>query len=80
MSEDVKMEKIDYDQWSKFKGVKSNTIAKEELRLIESLHAKYFNHPIESLCTCRGEHIIGIIQSSVDELNAIYKNGYKRGT
>lgn len=74
------MDKHDYDQWSKFKGVKNNTIAKDELKLIESLHAKYFNHPLESLCTCRGEHIIGRIQQFVDELNVVYKNGYKGST
>ena len=74
------MIKHDYDQWSKFKGVKNNTITKHELKLIESLHAKYFNHPLESLCTCRGEHIIGRIQQFVDELNVVYKNGYKGST
>jgi len=80
MTEKVQMIKVDYDQWTKFKGVKNNTIAKNELKLIESLHAKYFNHPYETLCTCRGEHIIGRIQEFVDELNVIYKNGYKRST
>lgn len=76
----TQMDKVDYDKWTTFKGVKNNTIAKDELKLIEILHAKYFDHPLESLCTCRGEHIIGRIQEFVDDLNAIYKNGYKRST
>tara|TARA_R110002020_G_scaffold21602_2_gene73504 strand:+ start:169 stop:411 length:243 start_codon:yes stop_codon:yes gene_type:complete len=80
MTQKVQMIKIDYDQWSKFKGVKNNTIAESELRLIENLHAKYFNHALESLCTCRGEHIKGQIQLFVNELNVIYKNGYKGST
>jgi len=76
----IQMNQHDYNQWSKFKGVKNNTIAKHELKLIETLHAKYFNHPLESLCACRGEHIIGRIQEFVDELNVIYENGYTTST
>ena len=80
MTDKVQMVKVDYDQWTSFKGVKNNTIAKHELSLIEVLHAKYFDHPRESLCTCRGEHIIGRIQECVDELNVIYENGYTTST
>ncbi len=80
MTQKVQMIKLDYDHWTKFKGVKNNTIAESELRLIENLHAKYFNHPHESLCTCRGEKEVGKIQEWVDQLNVIYKNGYKRST
>ena len=77
MTSDAKMIKVDYDQWSKFKGVKNNTISQSELRLIETLHAKYFNHPLETLCTCRGEKMAGKIQGFVDDLNVVYANGYK---
>lgn len=80
MSSKVQMIKIDYDQWTRFKGVKNNTIAESELRLVENLHAKYFNHPLESLCTCKGEKIKYKIQEYIDDLNSIYSNGYKRST
>ena len=35
MSKQLKMTENDYRQWSKFKGVKNNTITQGELRLIE---------------------------------------------
>tara|TARA_R100001460_G_scaffold31516_1_gene62067 strand:+ start:1521 stop:1754 length:234 start_codon:yes stop_codon:yes gene_type:complete len=77
MSTKIKMTTNDYNQWSKFKGVQNNTITQSELRLIEHLHAKYFDHPLESLCTCRGEKMKGKIQQYVDDINSIYENGYK---
>jgi|TARA_R110002020_G_scaffold34108_7_gene104122 hypothetical protein len=75
MSKKLHMIKNDYNQWSKFKGVKNNTITQSELRLIEHLHAKYYDHPLETLCTCRGETMKGKIQQYVDDLNIIYNNG-----
>ena len=77
MSKELQMTENDYKQWSKFKGVKNNTITQSELGLIEHLHSKYYNHPLESLCTCRGEKMKGKIQQSVDDINVIYGNGYK---
>ena len=71
------MTENDYRQWSKFKGVKNNTITQGELRLIEHLHAKYYNHSLETLCTCRGEKMAGKIQQFVDDINVVYENGYK---
>ena len=72
-----KMTENDYRQWSKFKGVQNNTITQSELRLIEHLHAKYYDHPIETLCTCRGEKMAGKIQKFVDDINIIYENESK---
>ena len=80
MSTKKKMTVNDYKLWSKFKGVQNNTITQGELRLIEHLHAKYFDHPIENLCTCRGEQMKGRIQECVDDLNIIYKNGSEQCT
>lgn len=80
MSQQLKMTENDYKQWSKFKGVKNNTITQSELRLIEHLHSKYYNHQLETLCTCRGEKMKGKIQQFVDDINIVYENGYKQCT
>ena len=74
------LSKNDYEKWKRFKGFTGNQITSTDLRLIEYLHSKYFNHPLETLCTCRGEKIVGKVQAWVDDINKIYENGYNDNT
>ena len=45
----VQLSKNDYEKWKRFKGFTGNQITSTDLRLIEYLHSKYFNHPLK-LC------------------------------
>ena len=76
----VQLSKNDYEKWKRFKGFTGNQITSTDLRLIEYLHSKYFNHPLETLCTCRGEKIVGKVQGWVDDIYKIYENGYNDRT
>tara|TARA_Y100000114_G_scaffold113537_1_gene107455 strand:+ start:41 stop:250 length:210 start_codon:yes stop_codon:yes gene_type:complete len=46
------MDEKEIKLWTKFKSVKSNSINKEEQKLIAGLHSKYFNHSYWLPCGC----------------------------
>lgn len=62
------MTKEDRKIWKAFKANQSITISKGDVKVIETLHAKYFNHRPQKLCSCNPKQA----QRWIDELNNIY--------
>ena len=67
----IKLNKKEYDSWTKFKSVKSSTINKEEQELIASLHSKYHQHSYYIPCSCTPRHW----NQWIKDINTIYENG-----
>lgn len=68
-----KFNKEEYDKWTEFRSIKSNTINKPEQELIASLHAKYHGHRYYLPCTCSPKEWNKWIQ----QLNEMYTDGYR---
>ncbi len=63
-----KMEKKDYQKWSKFRSVNKNQITKQEFKLICELHSKYKNHKYFEPCSCSPKKI----NLWIKQINEIY--------
>jgi hypothetical protein len=63
------MESSDYFFWS---GI-GNRITREEYKKVCELHAKYFDHKVKYLCTCKPS----AIQKYIDDLNKVFDNSPK---
>lgn len=64
------MELTDIKWWREFRAKNSNTISGSEVKKISELHAKYFNHKYQKLCTCNPKQA----QSYINDLNELYNS------
>jgi hypothetical protein len=69
-----KLNKEEYDKWTKFRSVKSSTITIKEQELIATLHSKYFAHTFYKPCNCNGGKTW---KKWIEDLNKLYADGYR---
>lgn len=67
------MESKDYFYWLDFRAGIGNTISRDEYKKVCELHAKYFNHKVKYVCTCKP----ALIQGYIDDLNEFFNNSPK---
>ena len=63
------MTKEDLSIWKIFKDSLRNTVSKNDVKMIEQLHATYFNHRPIKLCTCNPKQV----QRFINDLNGLYE-------
>jgi hypothetical protein len=68
-----KLNKKEYDQWTKFKSVKNSQINKQEQELIASIHSKYFFHTFFLPCSCTPRQW----NQWISDINTLYDYGYR---
>ena len=64
----MKLNKKDYNYWTKFREAKKSTITAAELKKISELHSEYFKHKFVLPCSCNPKQI----QSWVNDINTLY--------
>lgn len=64
----IKMTKLHYEEWTKFRESDKNTLTKDEQELLGRLHAYYFKHSYYLPCTCNPK----TYNAWIDQLNTIY--------
>lgn len=67
----VKFDKYDYKDWHTFRIHKKTTITGAEFKMVCELHAKYYKHKFNKICTCNPKKI----NRWIKELNVIFNNG-----
>jgi len=67
------MESSDYFYWYDFRAGIGNRITREEYNKVCELHAKYFNHKVKYVCTCKPS----AIQKYIDDLNEFFEKSQK---
>jgi hypothetical protein len=68
-----KLNKEEYQKWTKFKGIKSSQINKGEQELIASLHSKYFYHNFYLPCGCSPR----TWNQWIADINKLYEDGFR---
>jgi hypothetical protein len=58
-----------YEEWEKFRESSSNTLQKNEINLVATLHAQIYNHKIHKPCTCNPKTWV----QWIDDINKHYK-------
>jgi len=51
------MEKVDKEQWEKFKSEFTTRLTQTQYKLLCTLHSKYFNHSYYEPCSCRPKEL-----------------------
>ena len=71
MKDLLKMNKLDYEDWTQFRANTSNQINKDEFELVCQLHAKYYKHSFYKPCSCSPR----TINKWIAMLNDVYAKG-----
>jgi hypothetical protein len=65
------MKQENYDLWTEFRAVLSNTLTKEDRQLIVKIFAEEFNRKISVDCGCSGK----VWQQRINAINNLYDKG-----
>lgn len=65
------MKQENYDYWSEFRSVKSNTLTKADRQLIVKIYAEELNQKISVDCGCSGK----VWQQRINAINELYDKG-----
>jgi FixJ family two-component response regulator len=65
------MNQENYDLWTEFRAVLSNTLTKEDRQLIVKIFAEEFNRKITVDCGCSGK----VWQQRINAINKLYDKG-----
>lgn len=65
------MKQENYDYWSEFRAVKSNTLTKADRELIVKIYAEELNQSIKVDCGCSGK----VWQQRINAINELYDKG-----
>ena len=65
------MKQENYDLWTEFRAVLSNTLTKEDRQLIVKIFAEEFNRKITVDCGCSGK----VWQQRINAINKLYDKG-----
>ncbi len=65
------MKQENYDLWSEFRSVKSNTLTKADRELIVKIFAEELNQRISVNCGCSGK----VWQDRINAINELYDKG-----
>jgi hypothetical protein len=68
-----RLNKKEFDQWTKFKSIKNSQINKQEQELIASLHSKYYFHTFYLPCSCTPRQW----NQWIKDINTLYDDGYR---
>ena len=76
MEKKLKMNKEDFYLWTVFRKKNTSTASQKDVKLICSLHAKYFNHSYYIPCTCSAS----TYNLWIEHLNELYSRGSEQNT
>lgn len=65
------MKQENYEQWTEFRAVLSNTLTKQDRQLIVKIFAEEFNRKIDVDCGCSGK----VWQQRINAINNLYDKG-----
>ena len=65
------MKQENYDDWTEFRAVKSNTLTKADRELIVKIYAEELNQRIKMDCGCSGK----VWQQRINAINELYDKG-----
>ena len=69
------MEEDDYISFTGFKISMQNGFTDDDLKVVYTLHAKYFDHKYTVPCGCGGARKMDTINVWINDLQKIYDNG-----
>ena len=65
------MKQENYDLWTEFRAIKSNTLTKADRELIVKIYAEELNQKITVNCGCSGK----VWQQRINAINELYDKG-----
>tara|TARA_R110000868_G_scaffold392431_1_gene663053 strand:- start:3197 stop:3418 length:222 start_codon:yes stop_codon:yes gene_type:complete len=72
MKKEIKLSKLDYSEWKKFREGSGSVISHNEYILLCEMHSKYFEHKMYRPSKCCGQKTLN---KWISELNIIYQKG-----
>jgi hypothetical protein len=69
------MEEGDYIDFTGFRTAMEKGFTDDDLKIVYTLHAKYFVHPFQIPCGCGGVKKMDTINKWISDLEKIYDNG-----